>query len=155
MMPRSPLPGQPNNLYGGVQPGHTASVGMPSIVGYAGSASRPPSRVGAGPGAGQVVYGSTPGQPNHNAQSQHGYEASVGMPDPTTAAMTPPEGFTRRPNRSQPYTPFEPVKIQDLDDFVDHMPRMPLALVPHDVLHPDWIRFMTVFLIALIHMSSS
>jgi hypothetical protein len=55
----------------------------------------------------------------------------------------PPEAFSRQPNRSQPYTPFEPISLQDIDNMVDYMPRMPLVLVPHDVQHQDWIRFMT------------
>jgi len=33
------------------------------------------------------------------------------------------------------------MKIQDMDDFYENMPRMPKVLVPHDVYHEDWIRF--------------
>jgi hypothetical protein len=36
------------------------------------------------------------------------------------------------------------MKIQDMDDFYETMPRMPKVLVPHDVYHEDWIRFMQV-----------
>jgi len=35
------------------------------------------------------------------------------------------------------------MKISDMDDFMDVIPRMPLVLVPHDVYHEDWIRLMT------------
>ncbi|KAI0080703.1 hypothetical protein K474DRAFT_1657513, partial [Panus rudis PR-1116 ss-1] len=38
------------------------------------------------------------------------------------------------------------MKIQDMDDFFENIPRMPLVLVTHDVYHEDWIRFMTVSL---------
>jgi len=36
------------------------------------------------------------------------------------------------------------MKIQDMDDFYENMPRMPKVLVPHDVYHEDWIRFIQV-----------
>ncbi|KAI0637899.1 hypothetical protein C8Q77DRAFT_1268803 [Trametes polyzona] len=64
--------------------------------------------------------------------------------DPQTQAgmLTVPEGFARPPNRAQPYTHFEIMKIQDMDDFLDVIPRMPAVLVPHDVYHEDWIRLM-------------
>ena len=55
-----------------------------------------------------------------------------------------PEGFSRPPNRAQSYTQFEMIKIGDMDDFLDQMPRMPAVLQPHDVYHEDWIRLMTV-----------
>jgi hypothetical protein len=42
------------------------------------------------------------------------------------------------------YTFFDTMKIQDMDDFYDNMPRMPKVLVPHDVYHEDWIRFIQV-----------
>lgn len=58
--------------------------------------------------------------------------------------LTAPEGFSRPPNLAQPYTHFEMMKIQDMDDFLEVIPRMPLVLVPHDVYHEDWIRFMNV-----------
>jgi hypothetical protein len=129
-IPRSPIPGLPSNLYGAPPGAPMASGGMPPIVPYSGSTSRPPSRIG---GTGVV-----PG-----AQAGYGAHAP-GAVDPVSAAMTPPEGFSRPPNRSQPYTAFEPIKIQDLDEFIENVPRMPLALVSHDVSHQDWIRFMTV-----------
>jgi len=57
--------------------------------------------------------------------------------------MPAPEGFSRPPNLAQSYTRFDTIKIQDMDDFFENIPRMPLVLVPHDVYHEDWIRFMT------------
>ncbi|RPD80602.1 hypothetical protein L226DRAFT_452709 [Lentinus tigrinus ALCF2SS1-7] len=57
--------------------------------------------------------------------------------------LSVPEGFNRPPNRAHPYTQFEMMKIGDMDEFLDHMPRMPAVLMPHDVYHEDWIRLMT------------
>jgi hypothetical protein len=58
--------------------------------------------------------------------------------------LAAPEGFSRPVNAAQPYTPFDPMKIQDMDAFLDNIPKMPLVLQPHDVYHSDWIRFMQV-----------
>jgi len=56
--------------------------------------------------------------------------------------LAAPEAFSRPPNAAQPYTPFNVMRIQDMDDFYDQIPRMPLVLDTHDVYHQDWIRFM-------------
>lgn len=56
--------------------------------------------------------------------------------------LAAPEGFSRPINAAQPYTPFDTMKIQDMDAFLDTIPKMPLVLQPHDVYHTDWIRFM-------------
>lgn len=56
--------------------------------------------------------------------------------------LAAPEGFSRPPNLAQSYTPFDIIKIQDMDDFFENIPRMPLVLVTHDVYHEDWIRLM-------------
>jgi len=58
--------------------------------------------------------------------------------------LSPPDGFSRPANLAQSYTFFDTMKIQDMDDFYDNMPRMPKVLVPHDVYHEDWIRFIQV-----------
>lgn len=58
--------------------------------------------------------------------------------------LAAPEAFSRPPNAAQPYTPFNVMRIQDMDDFYDQIPRMPLVLDTHDVYHQDWIRFMNV-----------
>jgi hypothetical protein len=55
--------------------------------------------------------------------------------------LPPPEGFSRPPNAAQPYTYFENLKVQDLDQLVESLPRMPAVLTTHDVYHQDWIRF--------------
>lgn len=57
--------------------------------------------------------------------------------------LQPPDGFARPPNLALSYTWFDLMKIQHMDDFYESLPRMPLVLVPHDVYHEDWIRFMT------------
>jgi len=56
--------------------------------------------------------------------------------------LPPPEGFSRPPNAAQSYTQFDTLKIQDMDDLMENMPRMPAVLTTHDVYHEDWIRFM-------------
>lgn len=106
----------------------------PSAGGYGNSTSAygPSGGYGAAGGYGQ------PGMPG---------AASPRMPlgpgeQPHTPMLSAPEGFARPPNLAQPYTHFEMMKIQDMDDFLELIPRMPLVLVPHDVYHEDWIRFM-------------
>ncbi|KAG8218828.1 hypothetical protein J3R82DRAFT_4506 [Butyriboletus roseoflavus] len=56
--------------------------------------------------------------------------------------LTAPEAFSRPANAAQSYTPFNTMKIQDMEQFYDQIPRMPLVLETHDVYHQDWIRFM-------------
>ena len=56
--------------------------------------------------------------------------------------LPPPEGFSRPPSAAHSYTHFENLKIQDMDDLMQTMPRMPAVLSTHDVYHQDWIRFM-------------
>jgi len=58
--------------------------------------------------------------------------------------LPPPDGFSRPANLAQSFTFFDTMKIQDMDDFYENMPRMPKVLVPHDVYHEDWIRFIQV-----------
>lgn len=43
-------------------------------------------------------------------------------------------------NNTLPYPPFEAIKIQDMDDFLGRLPKLPMILQPHDVNHHDWIR---------------
>ncbi|KAH8830644.1 hypothetical protein DL96DRAFT_1593797 [Flagelloscypha sp. PMI_526] len=63
-------------------------------------------------------------------------------PDGEAKQLPTPEGFSRPPNQSQSFTPFEPMKIQDMDEFFEVIPRMPLVLQTHDTFHEDWIRVM-------------
>ncbi|THH33761.1 hypothetical protein EUX98_g366 [Antrodiella citrinella] len=92
----------------------------------------------ASPGGAYTGINGTGGSPvTYTARG--GYEAAP-EEDRMLAA---PEGFSRPPNLAQSYTPFDILKIQDMDDFFENIPRMPLVLVTHDVYHEDWIRLMT------------
>jgi hypothetical protein len=55
-----------------------------------------------------------------------------------------PPGFRRPVGGSQSFRSFDPLKIQDMDAFYEHIPRMPMILQAHDVQHEDWIRCMQV-----------
>ncbi|KZT72679.1 hypothetical protein DAEQUDRAFT_595388 [Daedalea quercina L-15889] len=105
------------------------------------------------PGMNAAPYGSSGygAQPGGYGAQPGGYGAP-GMPPASprmplapgeqSQMLSAPEGFARPPNLAQPYTHFEMMKIQDMDDFLEVIPRMPLVLVPHDVYHEDWIRLM-------------
>ncbi|KAL0580782.1 hypothetical protein V5O48_001247 [Marasmius crinis-equi] len=73
-----------------------------------------------------------------------GYPPPVGPPASHTPApnqqLSAPECFSRPINGAHPYTPFETMKIQDMNDFFDSVPRMPAVLQPHDVYAEDWAR---------------
>ncbi|KAG6833819.1 hypothetical protein H0H87_011753 [Tephrocybe sp. NHM501043] len=64
---------------------------------------------------------------------------------PASRQLAAPEGFSRPVNGSHPFTPFDIMKIQDMEKFWFELPRMPPVLNAHDVLDPDWLRLMTVF----------
>ncbi|KAI0309654.1 hypothetical protein OF83DRAFT_1179372 [Amylostereum chailletii] len=98
---------------------------------YGGPRSRAPSPVPGAAPYGQPGY--PPAQP---------VAAPVPYQHDQQQRLAPPDGFGRPPNLAQSYTYFETMKIQDMEDFYDNLPPMPLVLVPHDVYHPDWIRFM-------------
>lgn len=57
-----------------------------------------------------------------------------------------PQGFSRPINAAQSFTPFEAMKILEMDDILEHLPRMPLVLQTHDVLLEDWLRMTQVSL---------
>ncbi|KAI0307365.1 hypothetical protein B0F90DRAFT_1923083 [Multifurca ochricompacta] len=65
------------------------------------------------------------------------YSGQPSFPHPNVLPRSPHIGG----GATLSYTFFEAMKIQDMDDFYDNMPRMPMVLVPHDVYHEDWIRF--------------
>ncbi|KAH9850085.1 hypothetical protein C2E23DRAFT_887794 [Lenzites betulinus] len=96
-------------------------------------------------GAPTSGYGASAGGYGNSGIAAHASpRMGGGMIDPQQQAsmLTVPEGFARPPNRAQPYTQFDIMKIQDMDEFLDVIPRMPAVLVPHDVYHEDWIRLM-------------
>jgi len=95
------------------------------------------------PGAGGMPGGGVgmPGRLGANA---------VGYPGPGPAAgvgYTQTLAFEREPNRSLTYPPFETFAIvMDMDELIEMLPEvppLPAALVPHDVLHDDWARYMS------------
>ena len=148
--PRAPSPyGAPVGVY---PPGHVME-GRPVAGGRPISRSSSPVQPGAGaygyatPGTIPVAgYGTVvPAAPQYAIAPMPAGAMSPVMPTEATQQMlSTPEGFARPPNLSQPYTKFETFKIQDMDGFYENIPRMPAALVPHDVYHEDWIRMMTV-----------
>ncbi|KAG7097259.1 hypothetical protein E1B28_004625 [Marasmius oreades] len=98
-----------------------------------------------------------PGMAPTGYQPGGAYHQSVGgrpvSPHPAPAAPTTitnappqqlaaPECFSRPINGAHPYTPFETMKIQDMNDFYESVPRMPAVLQPHDVYPEDWSRLM-------------
>ncbi|KAI6035491.1 hypothetical protein F5J12DRAFT_793793 [Pisolithus orientalis] len=108
------LPPQVSQMY---PPGHVME-GQPM------SRSRAPSPMPGPP----VAFPTSPRMP-----------VSVSTMDQQLSA---PDAFSRPANAAQPYTPFGIMKIQDMEQFYDQIPRMPLVLDTHDVYHQDWIRFM-------------
>lgn len=118
-----------------------------------GSPYVPPVNLYAGSNASAGPYAPPP-QPPYGAPSYAGSGISshasprVGSvplePAQPQAMLAAPEGFSRPPNRAQPYTQFEMLKISDMDDLLETTPRMPAVLMPHDVYHEDWIRLMNV-----------
>lgn len=95
------------------------------------------------PGAAPLPYGyPQPGYPPGRSPNV-GSGAVLAGPE-QSQMLPPPDGFSRPANLAQSYTFFETMKIQDMDDFYDNIPRMPMVLVPHDVYHEDWIRLCQV-----------
>ncbi|KAJ7638584.1 hypothetical protein FB45DRAFT_903294 [Roridomyces roridus] len=72
------------------------------------------------------------------------YPPGMQNPDPNVdqGQLAAPEGFSRPVNAAQAFTPFEPMKIQDMDELVQNVSRMPAVLGPHDVYSTDWNRLM-------------
>ncbi|KAG6907834.1 hypothetical protein DXG01_007216 [Tephrocybe rancida] len=101
---------------------------------------RGPSR-GPSPGPPGPYSSSSVGPPHAGSSpNMHGPPFPGG---PGSRQLAAPEGFSRPVNGSHPFTPFEIMKIQDMDKFWSQIPRMPNVLVTHDVLEPDWSRLMT------------
>lgn len=147
----SPLPGAGGMAYGNRSraPSPNPMGGPPGVYS---PRSRAPSPLPGGPAppysSGQPGFA----YPNTIPRSpHHGGGAVLGGPD-HPPLLPPPDGFSRPANLAQSYAFFETMKIQDMDDFYENMPRMPKVLVPHDVYHEDWIRFIQVcFVWFLVH----
>lgn len=151
------------------QPGNVSPYGPPNpYPNQAYPSSRPASPFApGGPGAGPQVYprghimegqpirprsrattplpGGGPGVPFPQSNS-FPQPSGLGQDGsyPGEQQLSSPPCFSRPVNAAQPYTPFETMKIQDMDDFAGQVPRMPAVLQPHDVYHEDWIRIMQV-----------
>jgi hypothetical protein len=143
---------------GGFAPRSRAPSPNPNAQPYA-VPQRPRSRAASPlPGTGPA-YGAQPGypqgpQPSYPGglpRSPHvGGGAILAGHEQPPPMLPPPDGFSRPANLAQSYTFFETMKIQDMDDFYDNIPRMPMVLVPHDVYHEDWIRLCQVGLPSLL-----
>lgn len=136
----SPIPGAAP-LFG---PRSRAASPIPNPAPYA--PMRPRSRaasplpgVASGPYPGQPGF-AQPGFPSTFPRSPHAGGGAVLAGLEHAQMLAPPDGFSRPANLAQSYTFFETMKIQDMDDFYNNIPRMPMVLVPHDVYHEDWIR---------------
>ncbi|KAH9999368.1 hypothetical protein BJV77DRAFT_1064275 [Russula vinacea] len=145
ILSRSRAP-SPNPMAGGGPPGGVYSPRSPSPLPGGmppyGNRSRAPSpNPGGGPNNQYAQPPLTRSSPNPGAPAAlyNGQPASAGGEQPRM--LPPPDGFSRPANLAQSYTFFDTMKIQDMDDYYENMPRMPKVLVPHDVYHEDWIRF--------------
>ncbi len=156
--------GYGNAPYGGASPNiRPGEVPYASSGGgqYPGSAYTSPRPDAYAPGAGVASpygssYATSAGAAIEAARSRATtpLPGMMGLPSPRIpdmqsfpgeqAQLAAPEGFSRPINAACPYTPFEPIKIQNMDNFLDHIPRMPAVLTPHDVYIEDWSRFVQV-----------
>ncbi|KAI0254349.1 hypothetical protein BJV78DRAFT_71161 [Lactifluus subvellereus] len=134
----SPIPGAVGAPYG-ARPRSRAASPMPAPYPPAHPRSRAPSPI---PGAMPLPYNGQPGSTYGNTIPRSPHVGGGGVLAGLEPSMLlPPDGFSRPANLAQSYTFFDTMKIQDMDDFYDNMPKMPMVLVPHDVYHEDWIRF--------------
>ena len=146
------LAGQP--ILSDGHPVRTATLGAPSR----GASPIPPFPVGN-------VYGASPraGMANSGLSPRTGPVMMPQVTSPGVGVATPlvggygapsmpqehllasPEAFNRPINRALAFTPFQMLKLQDMDDFLDDLIRpQPPILSTHDVLPEDWGRFMNV-----------
>ncbi|PSR73443.1 hypothetical protein PHLCEN_2v10735 [Hermanssonia centrifuga] len=117
----SPVPGYATSGAGGQYSYATAGGGYPTSA--------------------QPAYGS--GGTQYPVAPYPGASPVMPIGEQQQPMLSAPEGFSRPPNLAHPYTRFEVFKIQDMDDFYENIPKMPLVLQPHDVYHEDWMRLMT------------
>lgn len=143
----SPRSRAPSPLPGGMPPyGNRSRAPSPNPGGGPNNQYPQPPRSSPLPGAPPPLYNGQPGFGYSNAP-QRSPNVGSGMPlagGEQPRMLPPPDGFSRPANLAQSYTFFDTMKIQDMDDFYENLPRMPKVLVPHDVYHEDWIRFISV-----------
>ncbi|KAF7355088.1 hypothetical protein MSAN_01424300 [Mycena sanguinolenta] len=121
----------------------TPYAGPPGASPYGGgqSAAYPPGHVMEG----RPIPGTTPTIPSAVPTGYAPFPQQVPMAESMTndqGQLAAPEGFSRPINAAQAFTPFEKMKVQDMDSIVDNPPRMPAVLQPHDVYPADWNRMM-------------
>jgi hypothetical protein len=124
----------------------TASPYHRSASPFAGGEIYPPGHImegrsAAGPTIRSRANSPMPGMPP-TLPGMPGMSPSFGAASPSAGTLTAPDCFLRPINAAHPYTPFEPMKIQDMDLFLETVPRMPIVLQTHDVYNEDWNRIM-------------
>ena len=83
-----------------------------------------------------------------------------GMPLPPEASFdrhnqpSVPECFGRPMNTALSFPAFDPIKIQEMDEFLERLPKLPLVLQSHDVTHHDWIRLTQVDIYLYIRLGA-
>ncbi|KLO15759.1 hypothetical protein SCHPADRAFT_248452 [Schizopora paradoxa] len=132
----------PGHIYEGepVQGGASGIISrshspVPGTAPYPSSMSNPGAVAFAGGGGASGGYGVVPRTPR---TPRHDFDAG------DQELLATPEAFSRPINRAQTFTPFEMMKIQDLDDFLRNIPRLPVVLTTHDVYAEEWGRLMGV-----------
>ncbi|KAJ7667718.1 hypothetical protein DFH06DRAFT_1183374 [Mycena polygramma] len=110
---------------------------------YGGGQVYPPGHIMEG----KPIPGTTPPIPGAGPGYAGGPVAFPGMQmsDPNAAdqgQLAAPEGFSRPINAAQAFTPFEKMKVQEMDELIHTAPRimMPAVLSTHDVYSSDWNR---------------
>ncbi|TDL29156.1 hypothetical protein BD410DRAFT_892504 [Rickenella mellea] len=141
----SPLPPGASNVY---PPGHIME-GQPLGPGGTGRASPLPGSYAAGGGGGGGPYGVGGGVvafPGGASPRMGTYAGGLPGASPrmgnTPLGTGTPEAFRRPINTALSFTRFDLMKVEDLDYFVDEIPRLPTILTTHDVNYEDWMRLM-------------
>lgn len=76
-----------------------------------------------------------------------GLNASPFMRSGESQQLPAPEAFSRHVNAANTFSPFDPVKILDMDEIYDtawKIPKMLPVLSTHDIRSDDWKRCMMV-----------
>lgn len=140
--PRGPISRAASPVGGYIPRGAISRAASP-VGGYVprGAISRAPSPMMPG----SAAYGvPSPSFPQPGIGGAGGYPSSPNMSSPAALAgsggygarepeqLAAPPGFSRSPSAAQAYSPFDTIKIQEMDDFVSShsIPKMPLVLQP-------------------------
>jgi hypothetical protein len=141
------MEGQPIHNAGNATP---ASSGYAHIGGQPGSdyQQQPMNSIMGGvpvpfPPSHGVLPHSQAASPNMSGRGLPGGESAYGQHQQPAPQLPAPEGFSRPINAALSYLPFEPMKIQEMEDFAVKLPKMPLVLQMHDVYPEDWNRLMS------------